>query len=178
MRVQLAGLERDDIVAQGANRRGARKPSATYVLTAEGEALFPKAYGPVLGELLDVLAEQTSPEALETVLRIVGRRLAARQPVASQDRQARLAAAVGALNELGGLAELEAAEDSVLICGYSCPLAALVARRPEICRMAAVLLTEIAGEPVQEECERGAPPRCRFRLLGNGATGGGAGPTP
>jgi predicted ArsR family transcriptional regulator len=166
VRVQLAPLERDDIVEQGGPRRGTRKPSATYVLTAEGEQLFPKAYGPVLAALLDVLAEQTSPAALAGLLGVVGRRLAAGQPAAPGDRHSRAHAAVGVLNELGGLAELEEEGDALIICGYSCPLPALAQRRPEICQMAAVLLTEVTGEPVQEECQRDPVPRCRFRLSG------------
>ena len=168
VRVQIATLERDGLVEQQALRRGARKPSALYALTAEGEQLFPKAYGPVLRELLDVLAAQMPPEALEETLRVVGRRLAADQPAAPADPRARALAAVGVLNELGGLAELEEDADGRLICGYSCPLSAVALRRPEICQLAAALLSEVVGGPVQEECARGATLQCRFRLPQNG----------
>ena len=164
VRVQIATLERDGIVEQQGLRRGARKPSAVYVLTAEGEQLFPKAYGPVLRELLDVLAEQMPPAALAETLRVVGRRLAAAQPAAPAEPGARALAAVGVLNELGGLAELEEDGEGRLICGYSCPLSAVTLRRPEICQLAAALLSEVVGGPVQEECERGATLQCRFRL--------------
>jgi predicted ArsR family transcriptional regulator len=168
VRVQIATLERDGIVAQQGVRRGARKPSTLYALTTEGEQLFPKAYGPVLRELLDVLAEQMPREALEEMLRSVGRRLAATQPAMPAEPRARALAAVGVLNELGGLAELEGEGDRLLICGYSCPLSALVLRRPEICQLAAALLSEVVGGPVQEECERGATLQCRFRLPQDG----------
>jgi predicted ArsR family transcriptional regulator len=169
VRVQLATLERDGIVEQRGTRRSARKPSAAYALTEEGERLFPKAYGPVLRRLLDVLAEELPPEELEALLRTVGRRLAAEQPVAAGDRAGRVAAAVGILNELGGLAELEEEADSYVICGYSCPLSTLALQRPEVCQMAEALLSELTGEPVQEQCERGAVLQCRFRLPRNGA---------
>jgi predicted ArsR family transcriptional regulator len=168
VRVHIATLERDGSVAQQGLRRGVRKPSALYALTAEGEQLFPKAYGPVLRELLDAVAEQMPREALEEMLRVVGRRLAAEHPSVSAEPRARALAAVGVLNELGGLAELEAEADRLVICGYSCPLAAVVGQRPEICQLATALLSEIVGGPVEEECERGTVPRCRFRLLGSG----------
>jgi predicted ArsR family transcriptional regulator len=164
VRVHITALERDGIVEQQGQRRGTRKPSALYALTAEGEQLFPKAYGPVLRELLDVLAEQLPPEALEEMLRVVGRRLAAEHPSAPAEPRARALAAVGVLNELGGLAELEAEGDRLLICGYSCPLSAMALRRPEICQLAAALLSEVIGGPVQEACERGTTLQCRFRL--------------
>ena len=91
---------------QGGLRRGPNKPSYTYDLTTESERLFPKAYGPVLRRLLDVLAERLGPEELESALREVGRQLGGAYS-ADGSPKPRLAAAVTALNELGGLAELE-----------------------------------------------------------------------
>jgi predicted ArsR family transcriptional regulator len=165
VRVQVATLERDGIVEQREQRRGARKPSAVYGLTAAGEQLFPKAYGSVLRELLDVLAEQTTPAALENLLRTVGRRLAPRQPGAlADDPHERALMAVGVLNELGGLAEVTETGDGLRIDGYSCPLAVVALQRPEVCQLAAALLSEVVGGPVQEECERGLALQCRFRL--------------
>src|SRR5690349_2794145 len=103
VRVHIATLERDGIAEQQGVRRGVRKPSIVYALTTEGEQIFPKAYGPVLGELLDVLAEQMSSDGLTAVLRVVGRRLAAEQPVALTTPRERAQAAINVLNELGGL---------------------------------------------------------------------------
>ena len=78
--------------------------------------------------------------------------------------RARLQAAVAVLNELGGLAELEEHDGRFVIRGYSCPLAAVTPDHPEVCRMAETLLTELAGVPVHEHCERGERPRCRFEV--------------
>ena len=79
VRAHLAVLERDGIVRQrGSIRRtsGGGKPDYVYELTQEGEKLFPKAYEPTLGRLLDVLCERLGPEESEALLRSVGRRLA------------------------------------------------------------------------------------------------------
>ena len=127
VRAHLATLERDGLVRQGGLRRGPNKPSYTYDLTPESERLFPKAYGPVLRRLLDVLAERLGPEELESALREVGRQLGGAYSADGSPKQ-RLEAAVAALNELGGLAELEERDGRLFINGFSCPLAGRTAR--------------------------------------------------
>src|SRR5262245_23764551 len=58
VRAHLAALERDGLVRQGGLRRGSGKPAYSYELTAEAERLFPKADGPLLRLVLDVLGER------------------------------------------------------------------------------------------------------------------------
>ena len=167
VRAHLATLERDGIVRQrGSVRRGSGggKPAYVYELTTEAEELFPKAYEPVLSQLLDVLVTQLGPEKSEALLRSVGRRIAEGQTVPADGVRGGLEAAVGVLNELGGLAELEVRDGSFVIRGYSCPLAGVAPDHPEVCRIAETLLTELAGVPVYEHCERGERPRCCFEV--------------
>jgi predicted ArsR family transcriptional regulator len=168
VRAHLATLERDGIVRQrGSVRRGSGggKPAYVYELTPQAEELFPKAYEPVLSQLLDVLAGQLGAQESEALLRSVGRRIAEGQTVPADGVRGRLEAAADVLNELGGLAELEEERNgSFVIRGYSCPLAGVVADHPEVCRMAETLLTELAGVPVYEHCERGERPRCCFEI--------------
>src|SRR5215211_2912936 len=168
VRAHLATLERDGIVRQRGSVRsssGGGKPAYMYELTPEAEDLFPKAYEPALRRLLDVLSEQLGPEESETLLRLVGRRLAEEHSTRADGAPARLESAVEALNELGGLAELEERDDgTVVIRGYSCPLAGVTPDHPEVCRMVETLITELAGVPVHERCDRGERPRCRFEI--------------
>ena len=79
--------------------------------------------------------------------------------------RARLEAAAGALNELGGLAELEERDGNLAIRGYGCPLAAVPPDHPEACRMVEAMIAELAGVPVRKHCERAAKPRCRFDVV-------------
>jgi predicted ArsR family transcriptional regulator len=163
VRAHLATLERDGIVRQsGVVRReiGGGKPAYLYELTPEAEDLFPKAYEPVLHRLLDVLAEQLEPDESEALLRSVGRLMAKGETVPTHGPRERLEAAVEVLNELGGLAELEERDGGFVIRGYSCPLAGLTQEHPEVCRMVETLITELAGVPVYEHCDRGERPRC------------------
>jgi predicted ArsR family transcriptional regulator len=199
VRMHLAALERDGLAQRGGVRRGAgrpgppgvtagtggraSKPAYTYVLTPKAERLFPKAYEPVLRDLLAVLAARLAPAARDDLLREVGRRLgaepASRAALAAAPR-ARLEQAMAFFTELGGLPELEARNGAVgsdvdgqelVLRSHSCPLAAIVADHPEVCRVAEALLAEIIGAPVMEQCARGtrgvplAPgefPRCAF----------------
>jgi predicted ArsR family transcriptional regulator len=167
IRAHLAVLERDGIVRQrGSVRRGSGggKPAYVYELTVEAEDLFPKAYEPTLRRLLDVLAERLGPEESEALLRSVGRRLVEGKTVPTHGTRARLEEAVGVLNELGGLAELEEQDGTLVIRGYSCPLAAVTPDHPEVCRLAEALVAEVAGVPVHERCDRSERPRCCFEV--------------
>jgi predicted ArsR family transcriptional regulator len=167
IRAHLAVLERDGIVRQrGSVRRGSGggKPAYVYELTVEAEDLFPKAYEPTLRRLLDVLAERLGPEESEALLRSVGRRLVEGKTVPTHGTRVRLEEAVGVLNELGGLAELEEQDGTLVIRGYSCPLAAVTPDHPEVCRLAEALVAEVAGVPVHERCDRSERPRCCFEV--------------
>src|SRR3712207_753024 len=167
VRAHLAVLERDGIVRQrGSVRRssGGGKPAYVYELTQEAEDLFPKAYEPALRRLLDILSDQLGPKEAEALLRSVGHRLAEEYSVRAEGTHARLESAVEVLNELGGLAELEERDGALVIRGYSCPLASVTTDHPEVCRMAETLITEVAGVPVYEHCDRAERPRCCFEV--------------
>lgn len=51
-----------------------------------------------------------------------------------------------------------------LIISGGCPLAAAVAKHPEVCELAKALVAEIVGLPVHESCHRGESPKCRFEI--------------
>jgi predicted ArsR family transcriptional regulator len=167
VRAHLATLERDGILRQRGTVRpasGGGKPAYVYELTPEAEDLFPKAYEPVLGRLLDVLSEELGPQESEALLRGVGRRMAEGRGAPEGGVRARTEEAVAALNELGGLAELEERDGGLLIRGYGCPLAAVTPDHPEACRMVETLIAELVGVSVRERCESGVKPRCCFEV--------------
>jgi predicted ArsR family transcriptional regulator len=167
VRAHLATLERDGLVRQRGTVRpasGGGKPAYVYELTPEAEALFPRAYEPVLGRLLDVLSDELSPQESEALLGGVGRRMAGERGAPHGGVRARLEEAVAVLNELGGLAELEDHEGSVIVGGYGCPLAAVTRDHPEPCRMVEAFIAELAGVPARERCECGVKPRCCFEV--------------
>lgn len=162
VRAHLVALERDRVVQQRGVRRGSGKPALVYDLTPEAEQLFPKAYGSMLHEFLNVLSEHMSSEEVEALMRTVGSGMATKWSTPPGDLRERLEAAVAVLDELGGLAELELSDGVYSIHGYSCPLAAAAPGHPEVCRLAETLLTELVGVPIQEHCARGETVQCHF----------------
>jgi predicted ArsR family transcriptional regulator len=164
IRAHLVALERDGLVTQGELRRGSGKPSFTYELTPEAERLFPKAYGVLLQQLLDILDERLPRDVMADALREVGHRLAAGHPSGDDGLPQRIDMALALLGNLGGLAEADVSERGVLIKGYSCPLAAAVEGNPDACLVAETLLSDLIGVPVHQVCDQGPPPRCRFEI--------------
>ena len=167
IRAHLAVLERDGLIQESGRRRSSSKPASVYILTPVAEELFPKAYGPVLRQLLEELNERMSSEEVEAVLRSTGRRLAAQWPLPRGELHTRVEAAVSVLDALGGLTEMERRNGTYVIQGYSCPLAAAVPGHPEVCRLAEALLTSLIGAPVQARCEYGETLRCHFIVPGS-----------
>ncbi len=167
VRAHLAVLERDGLVQQGTVRRGVGKPAFIYKLTPEADWLFPKAYETVLRHVLTVLGDRVGPAKREELLREVGLRMAHEAGEHSApvgDLRARLEQAVGVLNNLGGLMELEEEDGTFSICGYSCPLSANLSAHPETCKLMQALLAELVAAPVRERCERSELVSCRFEV--------------
>ena len=162
VRAHLAALERDGLVHQRSERRGSGKPSSVYDLTPAAEYLFPKSYGQLLDQLLDVLGEHLPPDEVETLLRETGRRIAVEWKILPGDLHVRLEAAIEVLNDLGGLMEQETEGETLCIRGYRCPFAAVVREHPEICNLAETLLSDLVGVPVQQHCDRTGSVPCRF----------------
>lgn len=165
VRLHLAALERDGLIEpHGTHREWTGKPATIYRTTLDAEALFPKPYDTVLGELLTVLEERHSPEQLEQLVREVGSRLGRGAAAEGGDLHARAAHAAHVLTQLGGLAELATEGETLRIQGFSCPLGKLTHDHPSTCRLAETLVSELVGAPVVECCDRGERPRCAFRI--------------
>lgn len=165
IRAHLTALERDGLVHRSGTRHQGHKPHHTFSLTPEAEDLFPKVYGPLLHQLLDVLAEQLAPEVIEEIVRATGHRMAGkyRHRGGGQLRD-RIQRALAMLGELGGLAELEEKDGQLFIRCFGCPLSLAVAGHPEVCRLVETMLTDAAGVPFQERCQREEAPQCYFEI--------------
>jgi predicted ArsR family transcriptional regulator len=164
VRLHLSALERDGLVEEcGRRQEWTGKPAVLYRTTVEAEALYPKAYGLVLAELLGVLEEGEDDGSVERLLREAGSRLGAAAAGSGNLRQ-RADHAAAVLTGLGGLAEVHEEGEDLLIRGFSCPLADLTAAHPLTCRLAESLVTELVGARVVECCDRGNRPRCAFRI--------------
>jgi predicted ArsR family transcriptional regulator len=164
VRQQLALLERDGLLQRTGLRRGSSKPAQTYALSPDAELLFSRAYAPVLTQLLHALAARLPPEELDALMRDVARGLTADRPRPTGTARERAEAGSALLNELGGLAEVEAHEGRLRIRGAGCPLGAATHHHPEACDAVGSLLSEYVGLPLRQCCEREDRPRCCFEL--------------
>jgi predicted ArsR family transcriptional regulator len=170
VRSHLSVLERDGLVRQHGFRPSGGKPAYVYDVTPVAEQLFPKAYGPVLGLVLDVLGERLPADAVERLLREVASRLVAQSAAAAHRGGTagdRIERAVAVLEELGGSVEVEderAKNRKVRLRAYGCPLSSVVPKHPEVCQMLESALAEVIGAPVKECCEREGRPRCCFEV--------------
>jgi predicted ArsR family transcriptional regulator len=163
IRIHVAALERDGVVHQRGVRSTGGKPAYAYEVTPEADRLFTKAYVPVLTQLVAVLEEKMSADELKSLLSEVGRRLAGSGNLTG-DLRARAEAAAAVLTELGGIVDVEDDNETIVLRGFSCPLADAVRAHPATCHAAESLVAELVGVPVRERCEKGNRPRCRFEI--------------
>jgi predicted ArsR family transcriptional regulator len=166
VRVHLAALERDGLVREGGMQPSASRPAVVYEVVPAAEALFSHAYIPFVAHLVRVLGERMPAVELDELMRTVGRRVAADWPRPRGDLAQRVAAASALLEELGGINEVERADDGFVIRGYGCLLAEAIHGRPEVCRAMESFMAELVEVPVHECCERGERPRCCFEIAG------------
>jgi predicted ArsR family transcriptional regulator len=167
VRLHLSMLERDGIVRANGVRRGtgAGKPATIYEIAPAAEPGFSHAYLPFLSALLAELGDRLSGRELRAIMRDVGRRLAgdAQPSTASLAARAELASRV--LNQLGAITTVEKRSGgAVAIQGCSCPLGVAVAQRREVCTAVQVMLEEIVGADVVEQCDRSERPTCCFQI--------------
>jgi len=172
VRMHLTALERDGLArAVGVRREGnVGKPATLYAVPPEADAMFSKAYEPVLSTLLVTLTGRLGEGELTELLRDVGRQLAVSTASngASLEHRARAAAAV--LEGLGGDTVVErSGSGAYLLRGFACPLSRSVAQCPPLCAAVEELVAGITHAKVQERCDRSERPRCSFLVTPRGA---------
>jgi predicted ArsR family transcriptional regulator len=160
-------MERDGVVRRAGQRPGATRPSQIFELTAEVEQLLSSAYIPLLTQLIDVFAEGLPSDQLEAMLRQAGKRLAhelGRGQRFGGGLRSRVAAVSEMMNQhLGAVTHVES-NGGVVIRGGGCPLAALTGKHRGVCQAMESFVSEIAGAPVRECCDREGRPRCCFEI--------------
>jgi predicted ArsR family transcriptional regulator len=170
VRAQLQILEREGLVRQARVRHAGvvGKPPTLYQIAPETEPLLSSAYAPTLRALLEALGERVSPQTLNAIMRDVGARLTAASGTSpntsKHDLEAGARAAAAVLASLGAEVDVEREGDGWVIRGYACPLAEAVRAQPKTCRAVEALVSNVAGAPAHEHCERGDSVRCRFEI--------------
>lgn len=166
VRGHLQALGRERLVTRrGVRRDTGGKPAHLYRLTDDAERLFPKAYAAVLDRLLQAVTERLGSQHRDRLLRQIGRDVAADlAPAPNATLEDRVRTAAKVLEDLGGATKIDEDASAFVIRGSSCPLVALVAEHPELCRMTEALMAVITGAEARERCDRGDVPACEFEV--------------
>lgn len=166
VRAQLSRLEASGLAERAGKRPGTRKPEDLYRLTRDAEQLFPRTYGPLLKQLMDVLRERIKEDDLIAAMDEVALRIAAEfAPSTGGDAMQRAEHATEVVESLGGAAEVEESDDTIDIRGWRCPFGEVSPWHPELCHLVEVLLSETTGLALREHCDRNPEaPRCTFSV--------------
>ncbi len=157
LRRHLKQLEDDGIVAGRREARGVGAPAFSYVLTHEGEALFPRAYAATLVDAIDAVRAAAGEDGVASFFRSRWERLTA--DAAPLMRALPLHERVQLLGEVmsahGYMTETEVAADAaddeptVTLRSYNCPLRAVAERFPAACAVEAEYLAELLDARVE-----------------------------
>lgn len=170
VRGHISALQADGLVEDaGTAPSTGGKPAHLYDLTPHAEELFPKAYVPILVEMIRALEARDGRERTLEFLRSVGARAARGVEPAGNDPRARVEAAAEVLRSIGGEVEVVQSDEGWEIRGFGCPLSGAVVNEPDTCRLAEGLVEHVTGLAVTECCDRsGGRARCAFRVGGGG----------
>lgn len=171
VRQQLLQLESEGWIEGNLKREsgnGGGRPSIHYRLTAEGDHLFPKHYDSLTVEVLDTVADQLGPEALQQILAtMTDARVQEWEP---RLRGLSLAERVDALREIyltdDSFMDVENSGDRLSLIEQNCPFLNVAQRRPVLCSVTVSTLTRLLGHRVvREERIQNGDGRCVFRVL-------------
>ncbi|GAB6408036.1 helix-turn-helix transcriptional regulator [Pseudomonas sp. MHK4] len=162
IRQHLAALERDGLVLRGETRPTGRRPEQLYQLTDHAREQFPRQYQLLASALIDEVADIIGPEALATLMRSLGRKLA-------RDREQQVVdetKIVQHMNQAGYEAEVffRSSGDQEIVA-HNCVFHRLAAAHPVVCELDLALIGALGGAEVEHtECMVRGGHVCRFKL--------------
>lgn len=165
VRAQIALLQRDRTVEVQGSVKSGRRPAAVYGVRPGADACPSKAYPAFLTHLVKVLTDRMPQREFRTVMKQLGKDIAASAPRATGDARQRVLAAVHYLRSLGSLAEMTEEKGRIVITSNGCPIGQVAANGESACLAMEALLAHMTGLPVAERCGRSGHPRCRFEII-------------
>lgn len=161
----------DSLVAEGLAEvvgtrpsRGPGKPATLYMVSANADLGFSRAYAPALAAAIAEIRTSLPAKQVIPFLHRIGRRLGAGAALQGKPLPVRVRAASDFLNAIGGLTSVARTKEGYRIVGKGCPLAAVVEREPCTCEAVEALVSEIVGRRATERCDRTGRPSCCFEL--------------
>ncbi|WP_223511253.1 helix-turn-helix transcriptional regulator [Pseudomonas sp. GL-B-19] len=162
IRQHLAALEGAGLVLRGDTRPTGRRPEQLYRLTEHAKELFPRQYQLLASVLIDEVADIIGPEALASLMRSMGRKLALDREQQVVDE----AKIVQHMNQAGYEAEVifRSSGDKEIVA-HNCVFHRLAAAHPVVCELDLALIGALGGGEVDHtECMVRGGNVCRFKL--------------
>lgn len=151
VRHHLKELEAEGLAVYGRVQRGVGAPTFAYRLSADGEALFPRAYEDALTELLEHVEEKSgrgaAVEMFEERYAELTRRLTVELDGAAP--AARLDRIVELMSAAGYMAEWDEQAGAFRLAEHNCAIRAVAERFPEVCAAEARFLERVLGAAVE-----------------------------
>lgn len=168
VRAHLAVLEREGlVVGQEVLTGRAGRPRIHYTLTVRAQDVFPKGYDQLARRLLETVGSDEARGSLITKTATAWAASVAASVTPGGNQEARLRAAVSALDETGCETEWHEEEGHLQITLHNCPYPTVVERFPQLCEMERTFLedmlqfrvTVVESGPGCSECVMVAEPR-------------------
>ncbi len=162
VRQHLAALERDGLIQRAGTRPTGRRPEQLHQLSERGRELFPRQYPLLANLLIGEVAGLIGQEALQALMRELGRKLAAdlEREVVDEPR------IVQHMNAAGYEAEVFfRSPGEPQIVAHNCVFHDLAKVHPLVCELDLALIGALGGAQVtHEECMLRGGQVCRFAL--------------
>jgi len=162
----VKSLMSEGLVARSGLRRGPRRPSVLYVLTARADRVFPQLYEEFAGEVLKEMARARVPQ-IKRVLRGIENRWIARDTAGLQGLrgQRRFDRALEVLSKRGFMPTLERSGRATTLRQFNCPLSHLCVGFPEVRSMILGWTQALFGVRAQRTaCIGSGDPSCSYSL--------------
>jgi DeoR family suf operon transcriptional repressor len=164
--------------------RGVGGPRFAYSLSADGEALFPRAHAPTLVDALSFMSEALGPDAVTAFFRRRWAGIVAESglDLAGLPMEDRVQLLAELLTSQGYMAEAGrdaspvdgAAEGGLTLRKYNCALREVAERFPELCAAEVAFMEEVLGARLDRRAHLLAGcNRCEYRVVEH--EGGGRG---
>jgi len=171
VRQQLVQLQREGWIEALRERGPARhsgRPPTHYRLSQAGDHVFPKHYDALTVAVLDAVASELGPAALERILAaLTETRTRQWEPrLAGKSFRERVEALRGIYDGEDPFMEVEEVAGGFRLVEHNCPFLNVAMERPALCSVTVSLLSRLLGvSVVREQRFQNGDGRCSFRVI-------------
>jgi predicted ArsR family transcriptional regulator len=168
VRLHLTQLQATGAIEAEKVREGVGRPHYVYSVTAEAHNLFYRDYGELARLLLVEVGETQGREALQSVLRRVGTRMAAhyQSQVGGQELADRISAWAELLDQRGVTVEIDETAEGYVLREFGCPYQNVALENRAVCEMERQVMARLLESGVKlTQCVLDGYRGCQFTIV-------------